>query len=1150
MSPSRKIVVHYHLFKNAGTSVERALRQLFGDTLYQLETGSPGGILQAEEAEAFIDKRPDLRALTSHQLRPPLPQGDYALFPILLVREPLVRARSAYLFEWQKQLGLNKPKGTFAEYVRAKLARPGPSVIANYQTTHIAAHLPGAGDKTSLQHVDMALDFLDGLAGFGLVDRYSDSIEMINRRLAAFLGTSSHQLEARHDNITQEANAPEHIHKQMFDELGRSLFDELAQRNHLDSMLYRLSADLFNERFDAFSARRDPGQPQSRRSSHTPTGEINEHEATLRRMARRIRWQDATLADIESTRRAELERLRQSESKLAKIEHQLNVTRALALLDATEHQPPKNRATRRSPLQNRLSRLAESPSPRTSSLPVDNSNNEQLRLIAESGLFDPDAYLDDNPDLTRHAVNPLHHYWAQGGIEGRAASRQFDSQAYLDASPDVVAAGMNPLVHYLLHGRHEGRPATTVSGSLLIDIGHDLSVSRPRHHELESICNSLSFPTHIDVDASIVIPVYNQIDYTVACIESLASLDTRYRFEVIVMDDCSTESAATLLAKIRGVRYIRNDTNLGFLRTCNRSSDHARGRFLVLVNSDATVEPRWLDELLDTFSVHDNVGLVGSKLVYPGGHLQEAGGVVFQDASGWNYGKNDPADHPRYNYLRDVDYCSAASVAIERAYFDELGRFDEQFAPAYYEDTDLCFKVRDDGRRVLYQPSSVATHHEGVSCGTDVTSGVKRYQQINRDKFLAKWHDELVAHHFTGSLSLPEAADRMATGHVLIVNAEVPTPDRDSGSIDMFNLIHILSQLGLRVHYVPVHGFGAATSDVQALQRLGVSVATEPHYSSLDAYLNDHNDRFDTVILSRATVAKDAVHKVLAACPSANTIFYTVDLHFLRLRREAELRNDRDLRKQAEQFEEAELRVIDLVDTTIVLSQFEKELLADMGRDNVEVIPLIRQTRDGPVPGYDARDGVVFIGGFRHPPNIDAITWLLDDIWPEVRRVCKNRGLPPIPLRVIGGDLPDHLRVQADDVEIYGYVENLEPVFKSTLVSVAPLRYGAGLKGKVATSLGYGVPVVATAAAVEGVPTTPAIVAVDETREAVATAIVDLVTDRQSWEHRSSHGTQFVRQYYSIDAVRPLVAKLLLGPSVSQTAVTQTGLEPSSLEPA
>ena len=210
-------------------------------------------------------------------------------------------------------------------------------------------------------------------------------------------------------------------------------------------------------------------------------------------------------------------------------------------------------------------------------------------------------------------------------------------------------------------------------------------------------------------------------------------------YEVIVVDDHSTDDTHEIIGRIPGLVYLRGETNAGFIASCNRGAAAARGKYLVFLNNDTTVTEGWLSALRETFEFEPQAGLVGSKLVYPDGRLQEAGGIIWRDGSGWNRGKFQDPTKPEFNYLREVDYCSAASLMIPAALFADLGGFDPKYAPAYYEDTDLAFKVRQGGRKVLYQPLSVVLHHEGVTSGTDTSSGTKQYQEVNRATFATAW---------------------------------------------------------------------------------------------------------------------------------------------------------------------------------------------------------------------------------------------------------------------------------------------------------------------------------------------------------------------------------------------------------------------------
>ncbi len=232
--------------------------------------------------------------------------------------------------------------------------------------------------------------------------------------------------------------------------------------------------------------------------------------------------------------------------------------------------------------------------------------------------------------------------------------------------------------------------------------------------------------------------------------------------------------------RVAGIRLIRQPRNLGYLRTCNEAARLATGAHLLFLNNDTEPCAGWLDAMLALANARPDAGAVGAKLVYPDGRLQEAGGIIWNDATGWNYGRGDNPEKPEYNYVREVDYCSGAALLVPRAVFAALGGFDPCYAPAYFEDSDLAFRLREAGYKVLYEPRAVVVHHEGVSHGTDPRHGVKAYQEINRGTFVARWAAILATQHVPPGTQVLRARDR-ALAHegrarpvVLVIDHRVP----------------------------------------------------------------------------------------------------------------------------------------------------------------------------------------------------------------------------------------------------------------------------------------------------------------------------------------------------------------------------------------
>ena len=623
--------------------------------------------------------------------------------------------------------------------------------------------------------------------------------------------------------------------------------------------------------------------------------------------------------------------------------------------------------------------------------------------------------------------------------------------------------------------------------------------------------------------ASIVIPVYNQVDHTVCCLRALAEHPPSVAVEVIVVDDGSSDDTALLLPQVAGLRYHRRAANGGFIAACNDGAALARGDMLVFLNNDTVPQPGWLDALLETFDTHRDSGLVGAQLLYPDGRLQESGAAVRADGSAEKLGRNEHVQAPQHSFVKRVDYCSGAAIALPAALFDRVGGFDTHYAPAFYEDTELGMQVRRLGREVRVQPGARVVHQEGVTAGVDTRTGPKQYQVRNQQRFHERWRDALAKHPPANALPA-SLTDHRYAGMVLVIDALTPQPDRDSGSLRSVNLMRMLLQEGVGVVFLPV----SLSSDgpyTEALQQLGVEVWHAPFVRTLPEWIRTHGPRFDAVIVSRHYVLSPVLPLLRRFAPQAKVVFDTVDLHYLRERRGAELSGDSGLLRAAERTRRRELDLISQSDLTWVVSEVERDLLAqDAPQAHVEVLSNLHELADPGLP-FAQRKDVVFVGGFRHPPNVDAVLWFAGEVWPHV-----HAAEPDAVFHCIGGDVPPEIEALASrpGIRVHGHVPDIEPYMAGARVAIAPLRFGAGVKGKVNLSMAHGQPVVATSCAVEGMHLREGEdVLVADAPAAFASAVLQAYRDEALWTRLAASGRTNVARHFSLDAGRAVVRRLL-----------------------
>lgn len=615
--------------------------------------------------------------------------------------------------------------------------------------------------------------------------------------------------------------------------------------------------------------------------------------------------------------------------------------------------------------------------------------------------------------------------------------------------------------------------------------------------------------------ASVIIPVYGKVEYTLQCLDSIGNNPSKTEFEVLVIDDCSPDDSFAELEKVRGIRLIKNEQNLGFVRTCNYGASLAKGDFLHFLNNDTTVSPGWLDELVKTFDNFENTAIAGSKLVYPDGRLQEAGAIVWQDASAWNYGNGKDPEAPEYNYARIADYVSGASLMVTRAFFESVSGFDERYAPAYCEDSDLCFQARDKGYMVVYQPLSRVVHCEGVSSGTDLTSGTKAYQVVNMKKFKYRWGNVLKCHRPNGRDPHLER-DRAAKGRVLFIDACTPTPDQDSGSIDIYNLMKAFVGMGWAVSFIPEDNYAHMEKYTPMMQAMGVQMLYYPYIKTVDEHISVFGATYDLVMSFRPMVTAKHIDNLRLKCPNAKVVFNTVDLHFLRLEREAALKKDRAILKESEKLKKLEVELIQKADLTTVVSSAELRLLQRMGLKKVVHLPFSREIRPSKVP-FEKRSGILFVGGFQHQPNADAVQYFVNDIMPLLREMVSG-----LKFHIVGSRTPLEIQdLACEDILVHGLLEDLESLMDTMRLNVAPLRYGAGTKGKVIHALANGLPTVATPIAVEGMGLVNLVhVGIADNANDFAKTVCEVYSDKSVWGRLSHNGICFADQFYGIGALR------------------------------
>ncbi|SDG41758.1 glycosyltransferase [Desulfosporosinus hippei] len=632
--------------------------------------------------------------------------------------------------------------------------------------------------------------------------------------------------------------------------------------------------------------------------------------------------------------------------------------------------------------------------------------------------------------------------------------------------------------------------------------------------ELETF-ETLVFEEVTDPLVSIIIPVFNQWQYTYSCLKAILENTSQIKYEIIIADDLSSDNTKEISSYVENFLHIRNEQNLGFLLNCNHASQYAKGQYILFLNNDTNVQNNWLKPLVELIQTDDKIGMVGSKLVYADGKLQEAGGIIWKDASGWNYGHLDDPERPEYNYVKEVDYISGASIMIRTQLWKEIGGFDETFAPAYYEDSDLAFEVRKRGYKVLYQPKSVVVHFEGISNGTDTSNGQKAYQLINQKKFYEKWKDILEREHFSNGKNVFLARDRnRAKKSLLFIDHYVPTYDKDAGSRTIFQYLKLVVDMGYNVKFIG-DNFYKSEPYATELEQMGIEVLYGPHYANhWKDWVKENGPWFETVFMNRPHISKKYIDYIKENTNS-KVIYNVCDLHFLRERRQYEITNDIRFLESSKKWQKVEYEIMKKADVVFTLSNQERDIInKHFNQTKAIICPIFiyDSFEEVLIKPKEKRD-LIFVGGFRHAPNVDGVKWFLKDIFPVIQLK-----IPEIKFHIVGSNIPNEIKNMAHDgIVLHGFVSDreLERLYKESRVCVIPLRFGAGVKGKTIEAMYHQVAIVSTLIGLEGLDGIENCIRSKDSAEEFAEEVIKLYQDEDQIIQQAKSNINFVHQRFS-----------------------------------
>lgn len=625
---------------------------------------------------------------------------------------------------------------------------------------------------------------------------------------------------------------------------------------------------------------------------------------------------------------------------------------------------------------------------------------------------------------------------------------------------------------------------------------------------------------------TIAIVLYNKVGLTLACLQSIKET-VSVEYQIVIVDNNSSDETELLLNHINGADIIKNSVNMHFNKANNQALEIAKGKFFLMLNNDTVLKPFAIDNALTTFKTFPNCGAVGAKLIFPNGKLQEAGSIIWNDASCLGYGRDDNPNLPQYNFIREVDYCSGAFLLTKTSLFRKHGGFDPIFEPAYYEETDYCMWLKNKGYAVIYNPTVEVVHFE---FGSGLSDWAIKLQQSNQLKFLDKHHETIKiqpAPNFASFLFSRFAASKNSPQSVLYIDDRVPHRDFGSGFPRSNSIVSIIQDLGYRVTIYPLNFPDEDTWDV-AYRDIDprIEIAIGYGLNRFEEFINERINYYQTIWVSRPH-NMDALQKHLTPLKDKIKIVYDAEAIFaqreIALLKIKGVVSDESIIKQKIS---NELQLSNIAHVVSAVSIADAKYFADFGKSKVDVLGHILEPAKYCQP-YEIRKDLLFVGNLDYnlSPNTDSLIWFVNEVFP----IIQNQ-IPEIKLNVIGSSEAPVLRgIKNSAINILGKVSCIDQYYNQCRVFIAPTRYAAGIPFKIHEAAANGIPVVATKLLCQqlGWINNEIIIGSECNAVEFAVNVINLYNDKILWAQLQNNALHLIKSEMSYNSYKDTINRIL-----------------------